>query len=200
MKFILTGCLFLFLSGNLLSQKLWTEEDRKYLLNKLITTRDSLVTETENLSDTQWNFREAPGRWTIKEVTEHIAIWELLLMHEVSKGLGAGPQPQWTSKPDSVYVNFILEEKPHISVEYTKPFTYTLPLGLNTGKNNLAWFLKMRNESIGYIKTAEEDLRMYYLKQTRPNVHQVYITIFGHCQRHLRQIRKIKANAGYPKG
>jgi hypothetical protein len=105
---------------------------------------------------------------------------------------------QWTPRQDSVYLAFILEETPHISVEYTKPFTYTLPLGLNSGKNNMAWFLKMRNESIEYLKTAQEDLRTHYLKQSRPNVHQVYITIFGHCQRHLRQIKKIKTHSNYP--
>jgi len=190
-KFILNGCICLLISLNLLSQKLWTETDRNYLVTNLVRTRDSLIKETENLTEKQWNF---------KEVTEHIGIWELLLMHEVSKALSAGLQTELnkTSKPDSIYLGFILEEKPHISVEYTKPFTYTLPLGLNNGKNNMAWFLKMRNESIEYLRTAEEDLRSYYLKQGRPNIHQVYIYIFGHTERHLRQIKKIKANIDYP--
>ena len=72
-------------------------------------------------------------------------------------------------------------------------------MGLNDGKTNVAWFLKMREESIAYLKTATEDLRTYYLKPGRPNIHQVYITIFGHTERHLRQVRKIKANSNYPK-
>ncbi len=194
----MSGCFCLLLSYNLFSQKAWTEEDRDYLLTHLTQTRDSITRETTNLSEAQWSFKESADRWSIKEVTEHIAIWELLLMHEVSKALSAGPQPQWTPRQDSVYLAFILEETPHISVEYTKPFTYTLPLGLNSGKNNMAWFLKMRNESIEYLKTAQEDLRTHYLKQSRPNVHQVYITIFGHCQRHLRQIKKIKTHSNYP--
>lgn len=180
---------------------LWTEADRNYLVGQLTRTRDSLIQETESLSNAQWNFKEAKDRWSIKEVVEHIAIWELLLTHEVSRAIGAGVQEDWSkeAKPDTVYLRFILENTPHISVEYTKPFTYTLPMGLNDGKNNLAWFLKMRNESITYLKTATEDLRYYFLKKDRPNVHQVYIYIFGHSQRHLRQIRKIKANSNYPK-
>jgi len=111
----------------------------------------------------------------------------------------AGPRPELSSKgrADSTYLNFILEQKPHISVEYTKPFTFTLPMGLNDGKNNVAWFLKMRNESIEYLKKAEEDLRNYYQPNGK-NVHQVYITIYGHSERHLRQIRKIKADPNYP--
>ena len=200
-KFILNVSIFLFLSLPVLSQKLWKETDRSYLVNKLIQSRDSIIKETENLGKEQWDFKESPDGWSMKEVVEHIAIWELLLMHEVSKALSGGPQPELnkTAKADSVYLGFILEEKPHISVEYTKPFTYTLPMGLNDGKNNMAWFLKMRNESIEYLKIAQEDLRGYYFKQGRPNVHQVYIYIFGHSERHLRQIKKIKANSNYPR-
>lgn len=198
-KFILGAILCLLISTNSFSQKLWTETDRKYLIDNLTRTRDSVTRETENLTEAQWNFKESPERWSIREVTEHIAIWELLLMHEVSRALGSTAHPEWQAKPDSMYLGFILEENPHISVEYTKPFTYTLPLGLNTGPNNVAWFLKMRNESIEYLKTAKEDLRSFYLKETRPNVHQVYIYIFGHSERHLRQIRKIKSNPNYPK-
>ena len=181
--------------------RLWTEDDRHYLVNNLIRTRDLIIKETANLTKEQWNFKESPDRWSISEVVEHIAIWELLLDHEVSKALSAGLQPELSknAKPDSVYVGFILEQKPHISVEYTKPFTYTLPMGLNEGKNNVAWFLKMRNESVDFLRTAKEDLRNYYYKASRPNIHQLYITIFGHSERHLRQIMKIKANEKYPK-
>jgi len=183
------------------AQKLWTENDRKYLLDSLISSRNLLMKETENLSNVEWNFKESPGRWSIKEVVEHIGIWELLLAHEVSKALSAGPQLELnkTVKPDSIFYRFIMEEKPHISVEYTKPFTYTLPIGLNDGKNSLAWFLKMRNESIEWLKIANEDLRSYYLKPGRPNIHQVYITTYGHTLRHIRQIQKIKINVRYPR-
>lgn len=181
--------------------KHWTEADRHWLLDSLKTTRDQLIKETENLTDAQWNFKESSDRWSIKEVVEHICYWELLLTHEVSRALGQGPKPNVAAnaKADSIYLGFILEQTPHISIEYTKPFTYTLPMGLNDGKNNFAWFFKMRNESINFIDSTTTDLRAYFMYDTRPNIHQVYIYIFGHTERHLRQIRKIKANANYPK-
>ena len=196
----LLSFLGILVSGIVNAQKLWTEQDRKYLLDSLTISRDQLLLETSNLSPAQWNFKESPDRWSIKEVVEHIAIWELLLSHEVSRGLSAGVQEELnkTSRPDSIRYAVIMEENPHVSTNYTKPFTYTLPMGLNDGKNNVEWFLKMRNESIAYIKTATEDLRSHYLKQGRPNTHQVLITIYGHTLRHVRQIKKIKANANYP--
>lgn len=201
-KLICTGALLLnsILSGAQVSKQ-WTETDRQWLSDSLTITRDQLIKETENLTEAQWNFKESAERWSIKEVVEHICYWELLLTHEVSKALAQGPKPELShnARPDSIALGFILEEHPHISTEYTKPFTYTLPMGLNDGKNNIAWFLKMRNESISFIDSTTADLRTYFMYEKRPNIHQVYITIFGHTERHLRQIRKIKLNANYPK-
>jgi hypothetical protein len=181
--------------------KAWSETDQKYLIQNLTRSRDQLVQATENLTEAQWNFKESADRWSIKEIIEHIALWELLFQREISQALSAGPQPDLAkaAKQDSVYLSFIMETKPHVSVEYTKPFTFSLPMGLNTGANNVAWFLKMRNESITYLTGAKEDLRAHFLKPGRPNVHQVYINTFGHADRHLRQVMKIKQHPKYPK-
>jgi hypothetical protein len=181
--------------------KLWSETDRQYLLGNLVRSKEELIKETKGLTKEQWSFKESPDRWSINQVVEHIATWELLLDHEISRALREGLKPELykTAKPDSVILGFIMEEKPHISIEYTKPFTYTVPMGLTEGQNNMAWFLKMRNESIDYLGKAKEDLRSYNLKPGSPNIHQRYITLFGHCDRHLRQIRKIKQHPNYPK-
>lgn len=181
--------------------KQWTETDRQYLLANLIRSKEELLKETKGLTKEQWSFKESPDRWSINQVVEHIAIWELLLDHEISRALRDGPKPELykTATADSIFLGFIMEEKPHISIEYTKPFTYTVPMGVNDLQNNMAWFLKMRDESIAWIEKVKEDLRSYNLKTGSPNIHQRYITLFGHSDRHLRQIRKIKQHPNYPK-
>jgi len=180
--------------------KLWTEADRKYLVENLTRSRDELIKETSKLSKAQWTFKESPDRWSINEIVEHIAIWELLMTHEISRQLAPGPQPLLgvNVAPDSVVLGFIMEEEKHISTDYTKPFTYTLPMGLNDLKNNMAWLLKMRNESIDFVSKTPDDLRVYYLQGRPRNTHQTYITLFGHTDRHLRQIRKVKQHPNYP--
>lgn len=180
--------------------KLWTEADRKYLLENLIRSRDELIRETNGLTTEQWQFKESPERWSINEIVEHIAIWELLLESRISRQLDGGPQPGLAKDAiaDSVNFNFIMEEKKHISTDYTQPFTYTLPMGLNSLSNNLAWMLKMRNEAIDHVSKTSSDLRLYYISESRSNTHQVYITLFGHTDRHIRQIKKIKLHPAYP--
>jgi len=179
----------------------WTEDDRKYLLENLIRSRDELLKETEGLSKKQWEFKESADRWSINQVVEHLAIFELIFDREISIALRGKPQPEFNKdvKPDSYYSNFIMEETPHVTIEYTKPFTYSVPLGMNDIKSNIAWFVKMRNESVEYIKTTKEDLRLYYRNAGSTNLHQTYIYVFGHVDRHLRQIKKVKQHPNYPK-
>jgi len=184
------------------SQKLWTESDRKYLLENLARTRDSIITETKNLSEAQWNFKESPASWSINQVVEHLAIWELILDRETSQALLGGPHEEKlirdAGKADSAVVALLMEAKPHITTDYTKPFTFTVPMGTNQGKNNVAWFLKMRNEGINYVDSTTTDLRYYFRPGKNNDVHQIFIIIFAHTSRHLRQIRRIKANPRYP--
>lgn len=179
----------------------WTEDDRKYLLENLIRSRDELLKETEGLSKKQSDFKESSDRWSINQVVEHLAIFELIFDREIGRALGGKPQPEFNKdvKPDSYYSDFIMEETPHVTIEYTKPFTYSVPLGLNDVKSNIAWFVKMRNESVDYLKTTKEDLRLYYRNAGSTNIHQTYIYVFGHVDRHLRQIKKIKQHPKYPR-
>ena len=179
----------------------WSEKERQYLIENLSRTRDLIINETKNLSEAQWNFKESPDRWSINQILEHLAIWELLLEREVNQALVAGPRPELNDekRTDSSVIAFLMQDNPHIATEYTKPFTFTVPMGLNKGENNLAWFLKMRNEGIGFIDTTVTNLREYFLRQGRGNVHQVFITIFAHTDRHLRQINRVKSDPKYPK-
>jgi hypothetical protein len=172
----------------------WTEADRQFLVRNMKETRDELIKETSDLSKAQWNFKESPDRWSISQIVEHIAIWELILQREISVGLKMGPISEWESltKPDSSFIRFILEEKKHLSNDYTWPFTYSQPMGLNHGEHTMAWFLKMRNEEIEYLATAKEDLRRYFSASRSSNIHQSFITTYGHSARHLRQIMNVK--------
>src|SRR5690348_8120228 len=97
--------------------KLWTEADRKYLLDNLTRSRDELLAETKGLSKAQWSFKESPDRWSINEIVEHIATWELLLSDRISNQLRNDPHPELIAQavPDSTKLRFIMEEEVHHS-------------------------------------------------------------------------------------
>jgi hypothetical protein len=62
----------------------------------------------------------------------------------------------------------------------------------------MIWFNKMRDESIEYLKGTTQNIRVYYIN-FNPDMHQKFMTIFTHADRHLRQIRRVKAHPSYPK-
>lgn len=181
--------------------KSWTEADRKFLLDNLTRSKNELLAETKGLSKAQWSFKESPDRWSINEIVEHIGIWELLLNDRISNQLSGEPHPELVASavPDSVKLGFIMEERAHHSADYTKPYTYSIPMGHNDLKNNIAWVMKMRNESISYVGSTQADLRAYFLPGNKTSTHGTFITLFGHTDRHLRQIRKVKQHPDYPK-
>lgn len=180
------------------AQKLWTESDRTYTVDNLKRTRDELTRETENLTDAQWHFHESPDRWSIAEVVEHLALWEIIWAREIGMGIRSTPRPDLiaTSSPDSYYHDFIMENKAHVSPDFSRP------TGFIHGKNNLTFFQRLRDQAIGFADTTQADMRAQFeLTATKypRNMHQVYIYQWGHVDRHLRQIRKVKAHSNYPK-
>jgi hypothetical protein len=180
------------------AKSLWTEADRQYTLDNLKRTRDELVKETENLSPAQWAFRDSAHRWSIGQVVEHLALWEIVWAREIGMGCRSKPQPELnaTSRPDSYYSDFIMEYKQHTAPDFA------VPTGFITGKDNLTFFLRGRGQAIKFVETTKFDMRAQFELVNTPNprnMHQVLIYQWGHVDRHLRQIRKLKAHKDYPK-
>lgn len=179
----------------------WTEDDRKYLLDNLIRTKEEIIKETKDLTKKQWSFKESADRWSINQIVEHIGLWEILFQHEISKALGRQPDSAFTYyAADAVFLDQDPKGlKQNNAMDFTKPFSFAVPLGNNEGKNNVIWLMTMRNESIEYLKNETKNIRIQYDYCSGANVHQYFMMIFSHTDRHLRQIRKVKAHANYPK-
>ena len=181
------------------SVPVWTEADRKYLLDNLIRSKEEIISETKNLTKEQWNFKESADRWSINQIVEHLALWELLFMREITVALGGGAIPDFTHYvSDSLFLDQDPKGlKKSNALEYTQPFSYAVPLGNNEGQNNVIWLTTMRNESIDYVKKETKNIRVHYIC-FGVNVHQNFIMIFSHTDRHLRQLRKVKSHPNYP--
>lgn len=195
--------LLLLITSVTYGQRLWTTADQRYTVENLRRTRDALTREVETLTDAQWNFRESPDRWSIADVVEHLAIWEIAWAREIGEGIRNAPRPDLTSNqnagsqdPDKYYRDFIMEDKPHTAPDFARP------TGLIKGKNTLAFFQLKREQVIAFADTTQTDMRAYYERTGSKfprNMHQVYIYQWGHVDRHMRQIQKVKQHPKYPK-
>lgn len=175
----------------------WTGEDRKYLLDNLIRSKEELIAAVVNLTEAQWNFKEEEERWSINQIVEHLAIYELIFMNQISVALQIGELPQVKQyPPDSLFLG--KDPQKNTTTDYTKPFSHTVPLGNNKGLSNLTWLTTMRNETVEFVATEERNLRVYYIN-FGPNIHQKCTQIFSHTDRHLHQIKTVKSHPDYPK-
>ena len=64
---------------------------------------------------------------------------------------------------------------------------------------SLASFRKLRMSMTEYATSTKDDMRARKLLEGNMDVYQWFLMISSHSQRHILQIREIKAHAGYPK-
>lgn len=177
---------------------LWTESNKQSLIENFVRTQNEINNETKSLSVAQWNFRESNNSWNIAEVLEHLNMWQLITQDHIRFMLYNDPQPNLfqNALSDSAATSFIYEHEKHISPDLT------IPTGKIPDKSNLDLFNSYCNRILNNIKTSNINFRIYFRRFTggyMTNMNQAYIIQYGHVDRHLRQIRRIKANPDFPK-
>ena len=68
-----------------------TAQEREFALQQFQTTRDNFLKSIAGLSQKQWTFKPAPDRWSVAEVSEHIAVSESTLFGLVQKQIMSSP-------------------------------------------------------------------------------------------------------------
>ena len=180
-------------------KQLWTSADRTFLVDNLERTKLEIIRETQNLTSAQWAFKEDSAKWSIGQVLEHLGLYERIFAQEADIMLSAKPEPQLNSLslPDTSYINWMNDPSPH-KAEWNAE-----PLGFMKGADNLRFFLFGRNHIIEFIKNTTYDLKAHYTyrwgKEQRRSIHALMVVHFGHTDRHLKQIARIKYAVGFPK-
>lgn len=203
MKLIFTCCLLLaitaFHSANCQVVRLWTEKDRLYLNENLARTRLEIVKETKDLNQLQWSFKEDSSKWSIGQVVEHLGLYERIFAQEADIMLSAPADPllDSLSKPDTFYLNWMRDPSPH-KAEWNAE-----PLGLMKANDNLKFFLFGRDHIMDFILNTTYDLKSHFTfrwgQERRRSIHSLMVVHFGHTDRHLSQILRIKRAKTYPK-
>jgi hypothetical protein len=169
--------------------------DRQRLLAHLEMTESWLASEVEGLSDAQLKFRMSPDSWTIMDVVEHLAVAEPQYWTQLLDSLKA---PAGTVKPEATDAGILWYGIDRTNRQRTGEAR--VPKGrYDKVDQSLAEFRKLRATMREMAKSTEEDLRGRILKGGNMDVYQWYLMISTHSQRHILQIREIKAHANYPK-
>ncbi len=176
----------------------FTEKDREFGLKYLNETKADFVKQLTGISDAQLNFRSAEGRWTIAEIAEHIivvenALFGMFTAPAAAKAMNCDNVPRFA---DTALVLAITNR----SQKFTAPEQVRPNGRWKTLEDLLANFEKTRAITIDYIKNNKADLRGTFVQSPMGTVDSFQGILFltGHGDRHLAQLKEVKADAKYP--
>ena len=173
-----------------------TTGERQRLVAHLEMTERWLVLELDGLSDAQLTFKSAPDRWSIKDVAEHLAIAEPQYWTNFEASLKEPVKAGW--KPEATDEGMLWYGIDR--TEHNKTGAARVPDGrFSTAQDALDSFRKLRRTMLDVAKRSQDDLRGRSYLGSSQDLYQWFLMISTHAQRHILQIREVKADPRYPK-
>ncbi len=169
--------------------------ERQHLIAYLEMTESWLAEEVSGLSPAQLQFRPAPGTWSISEVLDHLVVAEPIYWQDLREAIKAAPASRKPTTTDAEILWY--------GIDRTQRQTATAaeaPKGrLRDARAGLDALRKLHAEMLRYARTTDDDLRSHVVDRQGCDAYQWFLMISAHEQRHVLQIREIKADAKFPK-
>jgi hypothetical protein len=178
-----------------------SSQDRAKVVQYLTSTRDQVLAESAQLSEAQWNFKPGPERWSVGDVVEHLALAEEFLRDLQQKtvtGAAATAEERAATKgKDETIVKMIPDRTQ--KAQAPEPLRPSTKLGAQT--DVVKAFRERRGKTLDYAGKTKDDLRAHVAQSPIGPVdaYQWLLFIGAHTERHLAQIREVKASAQFPK-
>jgi DinB family protein len=174
--------------------------DRDKALKYLESTKQGVADATKGLSPAQWNFKPAPDKWSIAEVTEHIAAAEDYLRGMVVEKVMVGP-----ARPAGENVaeidEMILKMIPDRSHPAQAPDPLKPTNRFGSPEASLKHFMETRTTTEDFLNKTQ-DLRDHAIDSPfgkKLDGYEWILFIAAHSDRHTKQIQEVKSNPNFPK-
>jgi hypothetical protein len=172
-----------------------TQVEREHLVAHLEMTQAWLTDEVSSLSTAQLNFRPAPDRWTVAEVVQHLVVAEANYWKLLHDALKQPPKKLKESATDADVLWYGIDRTRHDKTSQDQnPKDQEIDAAQALKK-----FLAMHAQLLAMARSSDEDLRGHAVPEWGVDAYQCLLEISAHEQRHILQIREIKASAGFPK-
>ena len=173
-----------------------TVGDRQRLVAHLEMTEAWLDSEVNNLSDAQLKFKMSPSSWSVEEVVMHLAIAETQYWAQFNESLAKPVKPEFKPQAtDAQMLWYGIDRTQRTTTGEARVPRDQFP----NMKASLASFKKLRAEMMKVAKDSQEDLRGRQFLTASQDLYQWFLMISTHSQRHIMQIREVKAHAAFPK-
>jgi len=173
-----------------------TPGDRQRLVAHLEMTEAWLDGEVNGLSDAQVRFKMTPGSWSVEEVVMHLAIAEPQYWDQFNQSLKKPANPDFKPQAtDAQMLWYGIDRTQRTTTGEARVPRDQFP----NLKASLASFKKLRAEMMKVAKESPEDLRGRQFLTASQDLYQWFLMISTHSQRHILQIREVKAHKNFPK-
>lgn len=172
-----------------------TRLERQHLVAHLEMTGSWLIDEVTGLTPAQLQFRPAPGAWSILEVVEHLVTAEPIYWQDLRNAMQGRASGQTRPGRDEDVLWYGIDRTQRqkaVAAEDSKGQLRDLGAGLEVLR-------KLHAQMLQYARTTEDDLRSHIVERERSDAYQWLLLISTHAQRHILQIREIKADPKFPK-
>jgi hypothetical protein len=170
------------------------DAERQHLLAHLEMTERWLTDEVSGLSPTQLAFRPTPQSWSILEVVEHLVVVGPIYWQDLQQAMKAPPGRQASTWSDADILWYGIDRTRRDSAIPTEEPKRQLR-DLKTG---LEAFRAAHAQLAQYIRSTKDDLRSRIVRRQGCDAYQWALMISTHEQRHILQIRDIKASPAFP--
>jgi hypothetical protein len=182
-----------------------SQGERDRAMSHLHATRKLFVDATANLSEAQWKFKPGPDRWSVAECAEHLTESETFLRGLLTgtlrkEAVVEGKREARRKDRDAMdaKVAAMISDRSQ-KAQAPEPLR---PMGkLGEREQVVDLFRQRRDETITMVEQTPEDLRGRYFAMgpgMEMDLYQMVLMISAHTERHVKQMREVKAAAGFP--
>jgi len=174
--------------------------ERSKLVDYLKYSRQLLESETAKLTPQQWTHKPAADRWSVADCVEHLALAEEVIRGVVDRALKAPAVEPADAQTVTERDQLILRLATDRGQKFNAPERLR-PAGL-TPAEAMKKFLDSRAVTVEFARTTQEDLRGHAADHPlfkNADVYQWLLLAASHVERHVNQIRELKADPSFPK-
>jgi DinB superfamily len=172
-----------------------TPLERSRLTAHVMMTESWLIDEVANLSSDQLSFRPSPRSWTIMEVVEHLVVVGPIYWSDLQTAVRGPRLNRDLSNGDANILWYGIDRTSReTAIPSERP-----PGRLRDLKAGLDALRRDHERLLEYVKTTKDDLRRHLVERQACDAYQWALLISTHEQRHILQIREIKADPKFPR-
>jgi hypothetical protein len=186
--------------GALAQAQTLSQADLDKAMKHLEMTRQGVIDATAGLSPAQWNFKPAPDKWSVAEVTEHLAAAEDFIRGMIVEKVMVAPAGP-SGENVAVIDEMVLKMVPDRSVHRQAPDPLKPTNRFGSPEASLKHFTEARTTTEDFLKNTS-GLRDHAVDSPlgkKLDAYEWILFISAHSQRHTKQILEVKDDPNFPK-